>query len=238
MCSVEVERSSLGVTMPRVNNNKYKTVHMLTADEVVDLDTLCSFLNARCGAPLPLARDKGAVSKKAKEFFDNYPDAEWRALTDLATWAKAKQKHLNMIQLVASWRYAYADGYMRILAANSSTNDERTLREMLKNVDDPKVRDRMILASTATARDQIYETYHQTSEAKDVSPAQDDPLADYGLAKGQAVKVRLSAADTPIVGTVVGMTDNRLTVYLKGEEVPVPFHLVQTRQDGEWENLL
>lgn len=211
---------------------------MLSVDEVVDLDTLCSFLNSRCGAPLPLARDRGAVSKQAKAFFKSYPDAEWRALTDLANWAKAKNKHLPMVQLVASWRYAYEDGFMRILERDSSTNDEATLKEMLKSVDDRSVRDRMINAATATARDEIYQTYHQTSEAADVAPGQDDPLADLGLATGQAVKVRLSAADNPTTGTAVGVTDNRLVVYLRGQEVPVPLHLVQVREDGEWIDLL
>jgi hypothetical protein len=224
--------------MPRVTNNKYKTVHMLSVDEVIDLDTLCSFLNSRCGAPLPTAKDKGAVSKNAVVFFESYPDAEWRALTDLANWSKAKNKHLSMVQLVGSWRYAFEDGFMRILQADSSTNDETTLREMLKSVEDPATRERMINASTATARDEAYQTYHDTFAAGDVDAGQDDPLKGYGLATGQAVKVRLSAADTAIVGTVVGLVENRLSVYLRGQEVPVPFHLVQIRQDGEWIDLL
>lgn len=211
---------------------------MLTPDEVVDLKTLMSYLNSRCGAALPLAKEKGAVKKHADAFFESYPNAEWRALTDLANWANAKGKHLNMIKLVGSWRYAYEDGYMRILDRGNSTNDDRTLREMLKNVADPHVREQMMNAATATARNEIYETYHRSNEAADVSPGQDDPLAEYGLATGQAVKVRLTAADIPVVGTAIGLDDKRLLVYLKGEEVPIPFHLVQVREDGEWSNLL
>ena len=225
----------------RLTRNKFPTVHVLTVDEVVDLDTLIDFLNSRVGTPRPLAKEKGGVSKQATTFFESYPNAEWRALTDLATWAKVKNKHLSMVQLVGSWRYAYEDGFMNILMNNSSTNDEITLQELLKTVDDEGVRRRMIGASTATERDQIYQTFRDTfDDIRDVDIHKDDtdPLADYGLATGQAVKVRMSAADIPEVGTIVGLTGTRLDVYLKGQTVPVPLDLVQVRQDGEWENLL
>lgn len=223
--------------MPRVNPNKYNNSHMISVDEVVDLASLMDYLNSRCGAPIPTAKDKGLVSKHAESFFKSYPDADWRALTDLATWAKAKNKHLSMPMLVGSWRYAYQDGFLMILS-RGGTNDYETLREMLKSVDDPDVRERMINASTATYRDEIYESYHKTNETVHVPPAEEDPLSDLGLATGQAVKVRLSAADLPVIGTVVGLSEKRLRIYLKGQEIPVPLDLVQVRVDGEWIDLL
>ena len=222
----------------RLTNNKHNNVHLLMVDEVVDLDSLIDFLNSRTGSPRPLAKEKGAVSKHAKAFFEEYPDAEWRALTDLATWARAKNKHLSMIQLVGSWRYAFEDGYMRILGDGSSTNDDLTLSEMLKHVDDEDVRNRMMAAATASDRDVIYETYRSTFDGCDISPTPEDPLADLGLATGQAVKVRFSPADNPVAGTIVGLAGNRLEVYARGETLPVPFDLVQVRRDGEWEGLL
>lgn len=226
------------MSKPRLMRNRFTNVHMLQVDEVVDLDSLIDFLNSRVGTPRPLAKDKGVVSKHAKEFFKQYPEADWRALTDLANWARAKNKHLNMIKLVASWRYAYEDGYMRILQRGNSTNDDDTLQEMLKNVSDHDVRQQMIGAATKTDRDRVYEMYRQRDEIADVEPEDDDPLSDFGLARGQAVKVRLSPADLPITGTILGLKENRLRVYVKGQDVPVPFDLVQIRVNGQWEDLL
>lgn len=169
------------MTKSKLYRNKYPTVHTLSVDEVVDLDTLIDFLNTRAGIPRPLAKDKGAVSKKAQEFFDSYPDAKWRALTDLATWAKVKRKRVDMIQLVGSWRHAYKDGFMHILENGSSTNDDTTLHQMLKNVDDEHVRSQMTNAATATERDSIYQTYLDSSGPSDVSHSEDDPLESMGI---------------------------------------------------------
>jgi len=226
------------MTKPRLNRNKFTNVHTLQVDEVVDLDSLIDFLNARTGTPRPLAKDKGAVSKRVKEFFKEYPDADWRALTDLANWNNAKNKHLTMVQLVSSWRYAYEDGYMRILGRGNSTNDDATLQELLKSVADGDVRQRMIGAATSTDRDRIYEEYRSRDEEVEVAAEPGDPLGDLGLAKGQGVKVRLSPADLPMVGTITGLEGNRLNVYVRGETVPVPFDLVQVRVNGEWESML
>lgn len=226
--------------MPRLNTNKFHSTHMLTVDEVVDLDTLIDFLNSRCGSPLPLKKDRGIVSKNAKSFFESYPDAEWSALTDLAVWAKTKNKHLSMVQLVGSWRYAYQDGFMRILQRGGSTNDDLTLRNMVRGINDEEVRTRMVNAPTSTARDEIYQDYLESStEAGVPVKSLNDPLMGYGLGTGQVVKVRLSAADNQQYGTVIGLSgDNRLLVYVNGEELPVRFDLVYVRNNETWECLL
>lgn len=226
----------------RLTTNKFHSTHMLTVDEVHDLDSLIDFLNSRCGSPLPLKKEKGVVGKLAKEFFDSYPHADWRALTDLATWARVKRKRLSMVQLVGSWRYAYEDGFMIILDRGSSTNDDEMLHEMLKSVEDPEVRSRMMTSTSAAVRDEIYRAYHDTFEDQTRSEVaasdKDDPLRDFGLSVGQVVKVRLSAADPQETGTVKGMSDdNRLLIYLRGETYPIDWELVYVRSNGTWESI-
>lgn len=229
--------------MPRLNTNKYHDVHLLTVDEVVDLNTLIDFLNSRVGAPLPTVRDKGAVSKQAQSFFESYPDASWRALTDLATWARVKRKHLSMVQLVGSWRYAYQDGFMQILERGGSTNDDETLHVLLKGVDDPHVRETMSNALTKKARDEIYNAYLATRPESEVAVEEpsSDPVQEYGLSTGQVVKVRFNAADELTLGTIVGLSGDsppRPLVYMRGESLPVDWESVYVRNDGAWECLI
>ena len=228
----------------KLTTNKYHNIHMLDVDEVVDLDSLIDFLNSRCGSPIPTKKDKGVVSKMAKDFFESYPDADWRCLTDLATWAKVRNKHLSMDRLVCSWRYAYQDGFMLLLQRGGSTNDDATLALMLQNVNDQAIRDQLTCAATSTARDEIYKAFLDTSEKVGINAGSEvddtpDPLTDYGLKTGQTIKVRMSASDNPEYGTVVRLSDDdRLIVYIRGRELPVEFDLVYIRRGKEWECLL
>lgn len=229
--------------MPRLLTNRVKFARPLTVEDVTDADSLVEYAHYILGTPYPNAKERVALNSILKQFFKDYPDANFRCLTDVVTWAKARNKHFDVAKLFGCYRYAYQDGFMSILEAGGSTNDDATLARLLENVDDPHVRSRMIAAASSTTRDEIYEHYLSSRETEDRNGSKNLPhltppyLADLGLREGEVVCFKVSLSDPLKYGTVVGHTDTKVLVYSSGEELPLSPHMVYQRKDGAWQPL-
>jgi hypothetical protein len=204
---------------------------MLTIDEVVDEQSLIEYAHMVLGTPYPTQKQIPTLRKTLKQFFKDYPDANYRCLTDVVVWARARHKHLDMVRLFGSYRYAYQDGYMRILERGGRSNDDETLGKLLVNVTDPKVRERMAAAATAAARDEIYEHY---ISLPDVTSEKSSRNLRQGLTEGQVVRYRLSLADPLKYGTIVGSRESKVLVHGSGQDLEMAPHMIYVRKDGEW----
>jgi len=213
---------------------------MITPEDVVDLNSWADYAHQKLGVAHPTAKLLPALHKIANGFFEEYPDATWLALVDVVRWAKhtRKVKHFDIEKLLGSWKYAHQDGYMRILA-RLGTNDEETLREMLKSVHDNHYADRMKIARTATERDEVYQEYLTATDGgdlptyEDTSPVFTSPL----LRGGMVVRYRLTVADYPRMGTLLRQDNEKLVIYTGDREVALEVKLLQVKIDGSWEPL-
>jgi len=226
---------------PKISKNRQKFGKSLTVDEVVDYDSLCEYAHYILGTPYPRSKDHAKVRTVLKKFFEDYPDAEYRAMTDVITWAKARKKHLSMEALFAAYRFAYQDGYMRILTNKGSTNDQKTLSAMLASVSDSGVRDAMTTATSASVRDAIFDDYLRETDGGD-SPSKrgvdSHPLlTSLGLFVGQVVSYYVVPSATMRYGTVIGAVDDFIKVHSSGEVVHLPAYMLSVRRAGQWENL-
>ena len=204
---------------------------MLTVDDVVDTESLMEYARQQIGTPLPKAKERPAVNKVVKTFFEQYPDATHQCLTDVVRWAQIKKRHYDMKMLMSCWRYAYEDGFM-VIMENAGTNDDETLRKLLPNVRDPEIRKRMTAASTAKLRDQIYQDYLALDYDADSEAEPEGQSLMKGVVAGEVVQYRISMAEPWRTGTAVGVVDDDLEVRDGGRTIRAKF--VRRRMEGDW----
>lgn len=227
---------------PKISKNRQKFAHSLTVDEVVDYDSLCEYAHHLLGTPYPKSKEHAIVRKVLKGFFEDYPDANYKTLTDVVTWAKARSRHYEMHELFACYRYAYKDGYMRILTNGGSTNDGETLSAMLQNVSNDETRERMVAAPSAMSRDNIYNEYILSTEGGVSSGTAKEPiphplLDSLGLFVGQVLQYRIVPSDAGTYGTVVGEQEEFIRVYNSGVVLHLSAFMISVRKAGTWTTL-
>ncbi len=220
----------------KIGKNITTSGRKMHPDLVQDYQTLLDYAHQMLGTPYPLAKEHAGVRKVVKQFMEEYPDTgSYQALTDVVRWAKHRKKHLSMVQLFSSYRYAYQDGFMIILD-RGDMNDDTTLVVILKNVTDEAVRTRMIAATTAGIRNQIYNTYLEEQEWETPEPEEpkDQPLLQgLGLYIGQPVQYRVTVARRSDLGTVLGEDGDNVIVY-DGINRSIAPNLIRVRRSGEW----
>jgi hypothetical protein len=215
----------------RANPNKARFNRPVTVDDVVDHLTLFNFAHQRVGTAHPTAKDAAAAGKIINDFLEQHPETTIKALTDVVKWAKAKKRHYGIVQLLGCWRYAQQDGYMTILE-RGSTNDADTLAVLLESVSDPSIRNRLIAAPTAAARDELFAAYMEATEGGE-APTEAQELS-HGLSVGQVVKVQFSLADQPRFGSVLDTADGKVLVHTEGERRSVHPRLIQVKDGESW----
>lgn len=224
----------------RISSNRIKFTNIIDIDDVEDYDSLIEYAHQAVGMPYPKYNEIPQVRKVLKDFFVQYPDANYRTLTDVVRWARARGKHLDAVRLFGSWRYAYTDGFMALLERGGRTNDDKTLRTLLASVDDPDVAERMKLAATAADGDLIYSAYLQDTQGNaDIeTSAQNNFLLDKcKLGVGEVVRFKVSFTDPHIYGTVLGATDAKVVVRYQDKDLELDPHALAVRRGGEWEQI-
>lgn len=218
--------------MAGISKNRQHYVKALEVDEVVDLNTFAEYALRRGGVPRPKASEFSAIQKVVDGFFEQFPSASYSALTDLVRWMKTKPKHYTLKELVGCWQLAHSDGFMKILE-RGSTNDDTTLAKLLAGVEDEVVRRKLMLAASATERDEIYRLYLEQTDIpqpKDVHPT----LNSFELFVGQVVQCRLSPVDNIDYGIVLGEENGRVIVQFRGKPTHLEAKLLKVRCAESW----
>lgn len=222
--------------MPRLSNNRTKFNRLLTVDDVTDTNSLCRYAHQTIGSAIPTAKDMPAVNKTVREFLEMHPDASVNALTDVVQWAKFRKKHLSMVQLFGSWKYANQDGFMTILSRGGS-NDDETLSTLLRSVSDKNTRERMIAATTGAERDSVHKAYLEEIDQKPEESDEEKITLNWGLSVGQVSEVQLSLMEKPRYAVIVDTTDDKVIVHLEGQSREIKPHLVKIRDGKEWKQI-
>lgn len=215
--------------------NRQKFVKPLTVDDVVDLETFAIYSTQVIGTPNLLVKDRVAAQKAADKFFEQWPSASYSALTDLCIWVRAQGKHLTISRLIGEWRFAYEDGFLKILE-RGSTNDSATLAKLLPNVDNPEVRQCMMRASSGRNRDRIYKQYIENSDGGAIPEVMKTSafLDSYGLFIGQVILYQISLSDPYDYGTIIGEIDDKIIVHHRDGSRPLKPRMIKIRQGGDW----
>lgn len=107
------------------------------------------------GIPFPTIKDMTILRSKAKKFFENCPDADWRTLCKVAQWAKArKRRPPRVFMLVDMFRDAWSAGYLPELDRAGRTDEtvEAGIERALTMEQRPEWRARLLGARGINAR--------------------------------------------------------------------------------------
>ncbi len=223
-----------GYTM-KTTPNRQKFVKPLVVDDVVDLETFSIYSSQMAGTPKLLSKERPMAQKAADKFFERWPSADYSALTDLCIWVKARGKHLTITKLIQEWIFAYEDGFLKILE-RGSTNDSTMLAKLLPNVDDPEIRQQMMLASSGRNRDRIYKQYIESSGGGSIPKILKTlPFLDsYNLFVGQVILYQVSLSDPYDYGTIIGELDDKITVHHRDGPRYLKPRMIKIRESGDW----
>lgn len=140
-----------------------KFIGLYAPHEVVDAKSFASYAQQRLGIPYPTRKSIAVLNKALKEFFAQYPQADYGTMCRLVEWAIAKRKRFaHTYSLVYAFRYAYKDGYLPELDPNRErTNDdlEALIEAALVVEKDPEWRRRLMVAHGVKARSEVYEAW-------------------------------------------------------------------------------
>lgn len=136
---------------------------MMSPQDVVDAKSFANFAQQKLGIPYPTQKSIAVLNKALKEFFAQYPQADYSTMCRLVEWAISKKKRFaHTYSLVYAFRYAYKDGYLPELDPNRErTNDdlEALIEEALVVEKDPEWRRRFMVAHGVKARGEVYEAW-------------------------------------------------------------------------------
>lgn len=111
------------------------------------------------GVPWPSYKDLILLRKKAKEFFEHYPDADWRTLCRVVTWAaNRKRRYARVWALVDDFRRAYRDGALPELSpgvVRQSASVQEMVDDALKVETDEVWRRRLLLADGRMQQEEV-----------------------------------------------------------------------------------
>lgn len=130
--------------------------------DVVDCKTWGGFAQQTCGTPYPTFKYVAKATKRVKEMFELYPNADWQTMARVAIWARAKKRRFaTLYGLASSWRYAWKDGFLPELDAPTHVDEETeaAIAKALLTETSPIWRERLIAAEGKKARRQIYEAW-------------------------------------------------------------------------------
>lgn len=88
------------------------SLYVLSSDDVNDVKTFVRYAQQAMGAPIPRTNnDWNMIRKKAKEFFEEKPGADWQTLCRVVQWARMKKKRPSAVwKIIDMWKWAWEDG--------------------------------------------------------------------------------------------------------------------------------
>lgn len=120
------------------------------------------------GVPWPTAKDLVILRKKAKDFFEHYPDADWRTLCRVVSWAaNRKRRYSRVWMLVEDFRKAWASGALPELDPNTrrSGTVEEEIFKALETETDETWRRRLLLAQGAMQQEEVLAAWRSRDQA-------------------------------------------------------------------------
>lgn len=84
---------------------------VLGPDDVTDARSFAEYCQQTLGAPYPRGKEWATLNTKAKEFFEEKPQATWGTLCRVVMWARMKKKRPSAAwKVVGMWKWAWEDG--------------------------------------------------------------------------------------------------------------------------------
>jgi hypothetical protein len=88
-------------------------LHIVGRDEVVDPVSFGKYCAQHLGAPYPSVKDMTILRKGVKEFFEQYPKANYSTLLKLVDLAVTQKKRFSHVYKIIDWhRYPYEKGLL------------------------------------------------------------------------------------------------------------------------------
>jgi hypothetical protein len=89
------------------------TLRLTTAAEVISPETFAAYAHHSIGTKQPNFKEMIILKARAKQFFDEYPLADWSTLVDTVGYLRARRKRVGMPWAVLSFvPSAYGDGFL------------------------------------------------------------------------------------------------------------------------------
>lgn len=137
----------------------------LPPSEVKDSKSFATYCQQELGTPFPSQKNMPALRRQIKEFFERYPNADYYSLCRIVDWAKSRKKRLAHAHVVvASFRYAWADGFLPELDPSKQTVDaglEDRIKSALEVETHPFWRERLMGAEGVKARTAVYDAWKE-----------------------------------------------------------------------------
>ena len=111
----------------------------VTREEVNGIRAFAAYAAQESGTPYPSKQHLFAAENTVKQLFEMYPELSWQSMCRLVDWAKDNKRRFPHIEaLIASYRYAYADGYLTVLNTDTTENLEAKIARAIEEETDPE----------------------------------------------------------------------------------------------------
>jgi hypothetical protein len=146
---------------------KYVPTRRLSEDDVQDPEAFCDYAHAVLGVPFPSIKDQAVLRKKIKEFFAQYPQADYRTLCRIVQWAKTHHKRPYRIWLLIDLhRQAWADKAVPELDMSPvDVEVERGIKRALEIEQDSRWRRRLMRAHGSGRKEVLEEWRKEQSQS-------------------------------------------------------------------------
>ncbi len=131
--------------------------------DVKDAETFAAYCQQRMGIPYPTQKDLIVLRRRAKEFFNENPRANWQTMVRVADWCNNNRKRFPQAYGVFSQvRYAWAARYVPELDPVQRVDValEERITSALAQETDAEWRRRLMVA-TGPMREVVYAAWQQ-----------------------------------------------------------------------------
>lgn len=131
----------------------------MKATEVKDARTYANFIQQELGTPYPSTKTLPMLSRNCKDFFEQYPQANWMTLVRVVEFCRARKKRpAHAHGVLGQVRYAYSAGFLPELSPRDQVDSdlEERIAEALQSEQDEQWRHRLLASSGIEARRQVY----------------------------------------------------------------------------------
>lgn len=130
---------------------------VIKKEQVTDPKSYANYVQQNLGTPYPNTKQLIILRKNIKQLFELYPEADYTTLIKMVEWAKSKKKKFaHSYALVASYRYAWRDGYLPELDPNPTKEIDAAIEAALAQETDEEWCRRLAMASGIDVKTEIY----------------------------------------------------------------------------------
>lgn len=120
------------------------------------------YVQQTLGVPWPTVKDMAILRKKCREFFEHYPQVDWRTLCRVVVYMRNRKRRVpRMWMVVDEFRKAYTAGQLPELDPHRRDDEAITARinEALAVEDDEIWRRRLVLAEGAVHQQEVFQQW-------------------------------------------------------------------------------